>query len=257
MAQLDDCKKTIAKQQKIITQQQRLIAEQQETIDEQRRLIAEHLETIDDQKKVIRLHKTTYVKAESVLKALLELLTKLIELRDPYTDGHSKQVAILSTALAKHPEVGFPAEKLTALQYGSFLHDNGKVAISDFVLNKPTLLSRLERRMIEQHPEVGYELIEPLNLDPVIGNVIRFHHENNNGSGYPFGLVSEDIPLEARIVKLADVYDALTSTRPYRPAYSVEVALEIMEESREQFDPHLLKIFLEMIRKSKDALVRY
>ena len=244
-------KQTIAEQQQTIAEQKQTIAEQQQTIVEQKQTIAEHLETIANHQKMIRLHETVYFEAQTILKGLFELLTNVIELRDPYTEGHSKRVSQIAVALAKHEKAGFPQDKITVLRYGALLHDIGKVAINDLVLNKPTLITKLERRMIEQHVEVGFEMIEPLDFDPMITDIIHYHHESYDGSGYPDGLRGEEIPLAARIVKLADVYDALTSKRPYRPAYSKDEAIAVMKQHQSHFDPTLLEIFIEMV-KAKD-----
>ncbi len=122
----------------------------------------------------------------------------------------------LSVALAERNASQFPEDKLTALSYAALLHDIGKITINDFVLNKPTMLNEVERVMLEKHTVMGHTLISPLGLDPLIAAVILHHHENYDGTGYPSGLKGEQIPLAARIVKMVDVYDALTSNRPYR-----------------------------------------
>jgi putative nucleotidyltransferase with HDIG domain len=239
--------KTIAEHKKIIAKHEKTIAQQKQTIAEQKQTIAEQVRTIVNHKNAIKVKDAIYVEAETTLRALLDLLTDLIELRDPYTEGHSLRVAEMSVALAEQEAANFPQDEITALKYGALLHDIGKIAISDFVLNKPTLITRLEKQMIQQHVAVGYELIKNLEFDPLIGDVIQYHHENYDGSGYCEGLRGEAIPLAARIVRIADVYDALTSKRPYRRAYSSEEAIEVMRETRHQFDPLLLDIFLQMV----------
>lgn len=105
--------------------------------------------------------------------------------------------------------------------------------------------------MIQQHPELGFKLVEALDLNPIIGEVILNHHENFDGTGYPAQLKGKEIPFTARIVRIADVFDALTSDRPYRKAYSLEQALSIMEKQKSQFDPELYKIFLTLVRENK------
>ncbi|MGC8745590.1 MAG: HD-GYP domain-containing protein [Candidatus Saccharicenans sp.] len=131
------------------------------------------------------------------------------------------------------------------------MHDIGKIVIPDYVLNKPVILTEAERLMIQQHPELGFKLVEALDLNPIIGEVILNHHGNFDGTGYPAQLKGKEIPFTARIVRIADVFDALTSDRPYRKAYSLEQALSIMEKQKSQFDPELYKIFLTLVRENK------
>ena len=235
-------RQTLSNQKHTIAEHERTIAEQQRTVTEQVEAIANHLNTI-------KVKDTLYLEAATTLKALIGLLADLVELRDPYTKGHSQRVTDLSILVAEQGDVQFPSDKLTVLKYAGLLHDIGKVAISDFVLTKPTLLTEAEKSMIQQHTVLGHRLVAPLNLDPMIASVALSHHENYDGSGYPSRLKGEAIPLAARIVKLADVYDALTSSRPYRAAFSPTQAVEIMKKQQQEFDPSLLHIFLNIVTK--------
>ena len=239
----------VKKRQQTLSDQERTIAEHERTIAEQKRTIAEQIETITDHANAIRVRDTLYLEAGTILKALFQLLTKLVELRDPYTRGHSQRVTELSLALAEQNASQFPEDKLTVLRYAALLHDIGKIAINDFVLSKATLLTEVERAMIQQHTVMGHKLISPLDLDPLIAAVILHHHENYDGTGYPSGLKGEQIPLAARIVKVADVYDALTSNRPYRIAYTPEQAIKVMSDNQHEFDPLLFDILRKMMTK--------
>lgn len=212
--------------------------------------IASQLKTIFNRKNAITYRKGLYLEAEKVCTSLLQLLTSVLELKDPYTKGHSQRVCDLSLQLAGHPKVRFPEKKLTVLKYAALLHDIGKVGVSDFVLTKPTLLTASEKSMIQQHTVLGHRLLEPLELDPLIPLVALYRHENYDGTGYPEQLKGNRIPLAARIVKLSDVYEALTSARPYRPAYSKKEALEIMNKYRNEFDPNLFDVFLDTVAGS-------
>jgi putative nucleotidyltransferase with HDIG domain len=241
--------KTIAEQARTITEHKQTIAQQEKTIDEQKNLIYAQIEIIDRHANSIKIKDKLYVELSSMLENLLLLLTRAIELRDPYTKGHSERVAELSLKLASDDRVNFDPNKRTALRYAALLHDIGKIGISDFVLHKATKLTEAEYFMIQQHTVLGYKLIKPLNLDPLIASVLLHHHENYDGSGYPHGLKQEEIPPAACIIKLADIYDALTSRCPYRSPYSHQETLEIFRNERYHYDPSLLDIFIELMEK--------
>lgn len=176
-------------------------------------------------------------------KKLIRLLVQLAVSRDPFTWDHSRRVERLALQLAQH--TCFPTEKFGLLGQAAFLHDVGKVAIPEQILNKPTHLTKEEYRIMQQHTVLGHKLIQPLGLDLMIGNTVLYHHENYDGSGYPFGISGEAIPLEARIIRVVDFYDALVSPRPYRGAHDHNEAIGILVENRHCFDPSLFRIFLD------------
>ncbi len=179
----------------------------------------------------------------SLFLNLVKSLISIVEAKHKYTKGHSERVHIISCFLGK--QLGLRKNAREVLHWASLFHDVGKISVPDAVLNKPGELTEEEFATIKQHPVVGYNVlshIEQLN-DALPG--IRHHHEKLDGSGYPDGLKGNDIPLAARIIAVADVYDALTSTRSYRPAMPAEKALEIMSEgSGRHFDPRVLQVFL-------------
>jgi putative two-component system response regulator len=139
-----------------------------------------------------------------------------------------------------------PSAELELLKFAAQIHDIGKIAINEFIVNKPGRFTEAEYLMIQHHAQLGASLIEKLELDPRIHRSILHHHENFDGTGYPDRLAGDQIPLEARIIRITDTYDALTSNRGYRPAYSHREAISIMERERHCFDPELLKIFFKM-----------
>ncbi len=182
-------------------------------------------------------------------KAQIEMLlamVKALEERDPYTKGHSERVANYAKLLARKLNMSHKKENL--LYIAGLLHDIGKIGIPDEVLNKPGNLTNEEFKMIMEHPIKGEEIISQFtHLGPILPYV-RHHHESWDGSGYPDGLKGEEIPLEARILAIVDVYDALTTNRAYRKAYSREEALEMMKRMKgKKFDPRLLEIFFELM----------
>lgn len=181
--------------------------------------------------------------AESVLFAL----ALSIESRDPYTHGHCTRLAELSARLGER--LGLPPDDIVALRRGGVVHDIGKVIVPDAVLLKPGPLTSDERAVIKQHAEAGEHICSPLKSFRNVLPVIRNHHERWDGSGYPDGIEGEKIPLLARILQIADVYDALTTKRPYRGSLTQEEAWEILhaEVKRGWWDERIVREFRFMI----------
>jgi putative nucleotidyltransferase with HDIG domain len=180
---------------------------------------------------------------EGLYNATLENLMTALDLRDVETFGHSKVVARYSLALARILGIN-DSNQLEKIHQGALLHDVGKIAIPDSILKKPARLTNSEWEKIKLHPAVGYGLIKEINLPEVVGNIILYHHEYFDGTGYPFGLKENKIPLEARIFALADALDAITSHRPYRPPRSFDEARkEILLARGTQFDPLIVEAF--------------
>jgi putative nucleotidyltransferase with HDIG domain len=175
---------------------------------------------------------------------LILFLEKLIGLRNGHDNSHGQHVSVLSAALAR--KIDFSSSDLVDLEHAATIHDIGKITVNEFVVNKPGRLTEAEYIMIQQHTSLGHKLLEPLELPKLIMDVIRSHHENYDGSGYPDRLAGEHIPLAARIIRITDTYDALISNRGYRPALSRRKALDVMVADARNFDPALLDIFLKM-----------
>jgi putative nucleotidyltransferase with HDIG domain len=166
-----------------------------------------------------------------------------IESKDRYTQGHCERVAFFACVLAD--SAGFNSRSLFWFRIGALLHDIGKIIVPTEVLNKPGKLTDEEWAIMKRHPEAGLELVADIDFPGDIHAIIRNHHERWDGAGYPDGLSGEDIPFAARILCVADVYDALTTTRSYRPGLTHARAAEIMRSSKGQFDPELLQTFLD------------
>jgi response regulator RpfG family c-di-GMP phosphodiesterase len=166
-----------------------------------------------------------------------------IEAKDPYTKGHCGRTAVYATALGREARLG--AEEMEILEFGAFLHDIGKIGVKDAVLLKPGALDDDEWKHMKVHPIVGYQIAVQLDmLKPMIA-CIRNHHERWDGSGYPDRMKGEDIPLVARIVCLADAYDAMATDRPYKRAIPIDECKKILKrQAGPQFDPDLVELFL-------------
>jgi putative nucleotidyltransferase with HDIG domain len=172
--------------------------------------------------------------------------TRSTEAKDPFQTGHALRVAEYSTRLAT--EIGMEGWSLTWLKLGALLHDVGNIALPEEVLQKSDALSAEEREMVQVHTVMGDSLVAQLDFPAEVRPVVRSHHEHWAGTGYPDGLKGEEIPLGARIVSIAEVYDALTSPRSFRPAYPPERALQVMEqECTGMFDPALFSTFRKML----------
>lgn len=169
-------------------------------------------------------------------------LAQTVELKDPYTKGHCDRVARYATSLAH--SVGLPEDVVNDIKHGSWLHDCGKIGVPEGVLNFPGKLNQEDMETVKQHPRWGSEVARQAKMSETVVNVILYHHEQYCGGGYPAGLKGEAIPLEARIVTIADVFDSLYSDRPYRQAYGYEEVMRIMGEMGEtHFDPDLIEKF--------------
>jgi len=173
-------------------------------------------------------------------------LSKAIEAKDPYTCGHSDSVAKFSANLASHLELS--KSDIERAYIGGLLHDIGKIGIPDAILNKPGSLTDEEYAIIKEHSYKGFEITQPVDALINISDIVIYHHERFDGTGYPFGLSGEKIPLLARIATLADAFDAMTSDRPYRKGMPAEKALAIIEQNKgAQFDPILATHFITMV----------
>ncbi|MGB9787882.1 MAG: HD domain-containing phosphohydrolase [Dictyoglomus turgidum] len=184
---------------------------------------------------------------------IVKLASDIVEMKDPYTSGHQKRVARISVIIGK--ELGLSHEKIRALAISSLLHDIGKIGIPSEILNKPSSLNPLERRFINIHPEIGYNLLRKIEIISDIAPIVYQHHERINGSGYPKGLKGEEILLEAKIIGVADVFEAMTSHRPYRSALPIDMAIkELVENKGTLYDPDVVDAFLKSLKEGRIIL---
>lgn len=187
---------------------------------------------------------------EDTYFAAIEALARAIDARDPYTYGHSARVAAFSLEIAD--QLGYPKDKREGLRRAALLHDIGKIGIEDHILRKTGALNYIEAKEMREHPVIGHQMLKDVPFLHSSLSGIRHHHERWDGAGYPDTLSGETIPLQVRILSVADVFDALTSDRPYRLAMSVAEATETIErESGRQFDPAVVAAF----KARRDAIV--
>lgn len=207
---------------------------------------------LDNAQMVESLQKSTN-ELRAAYEATIEGWARALELRDQETEGHAQRVASLTIALARR--LGVPEDRLPHIRRGALLHDIGKMGVPDHILKKPGPLDEEEWEIMRQHPLWAYEMLKDIPyLQPALA-IPLFHHERWDGSGYPSGLEGTAIPLAARIFAVVDVYDALTSDRPYRPAWSREKALAYLKEQRGKlFDPRVVDAFLEMMQSEQPSL---
>jgi putative two-component system response regulator len=183
-------------------------------------------------------------RAESVLFSL----ARSIEGKDPYTHGHCERLAEYSARLGEHLQL--PEEQLIALRRAGVVHDVGKIAVPDAILLKPGRLTAEEWTLIKEHPVVGERICAPLKSFRLVLPIIRHHHEKLDGSGYPDGLRGDAIPVTAHVLQIVDVYDALTTDRPYKKAFPIVDALQTMKEevAKGWWDPHIFDHFERLVR---------
>jgi putative two-component system response regulator len=176
-----------------------------------------------------------------------------VEARDPYTEGHCDRLSRYAASLGQH--LGLDEESVVALRRGGYLHDLGKITVPDEILKKGSNLTPEEWQIMKQHPITGETICRPLKSLRMVLPIIRSHHEHWNGSGYPDGLRGDEVPLLARILQVVDVYDALLTERPYKPALPHDAAAQTMrrEAATGLWDPRLVDEFLVMLRKARAA----
>jgi len=174
--------------------------------------------------------------------ATVRALTNAVEARDAYTGKHAERVAAYALEIGN--AVGERWAGSPEIEFGFLLHDIGKVAVPDSILHKPEPLTAQERELIQQHPVTGWEIVRQVDFLGAASDVVRHHHERWDGDGYPDGLKGDEIPLTARVFAVADTLDALTTTRPYRPASPIGDARALIHEGRgTQFDPTVVDAF--------------
>ena len=203
---------------------------------------------ITEKKKMETELKQSYTAVKKVMDGIITAMEKLVEKKDMYTVGHQHRTAQLARAIAK--EMGLPPEQINCVYISALIHDIGKIFVSGSILNKVGALTAEEYDIIKKHPEAGYDVLKSIDFPWPIADIILQHHERLNGSGYPYGLTDDKIYLESRIISVADVVEAITFARPYRPAYGIDVALgEIITNRGTLFDAEVVDICVSLMKE--------
>ena len=192
--------------------------------------------------------KKSHERLRRAFNDIITILGRIVETKDPYTAGHQRRVAKIATEIAK--EMKLNKKKIEVIRVASLVHDIGKIVIPNEILHKPGNLSRIEWEFIKMHPKVGYNLLKNIEFLHPVAQIVLEHHENIDGSGYPEGLKGDEILLEARIIRVADTLEAMTSNRPYRPAFGIDKALEEIKKNKGiLYDPKVVEACIRLFEK--------
>jgi PAS domain S-box-containing protein/putative nucleotidyltransferase with HDIG domain len=206
------------------------------------------LQDVSEKKRAEEQIQGYIVQLEESFLHTIEVATTLVEMRDPYTAGHEKRVAQIAVAIGT--ELGLDAKRIEGLRVGGYIHDIGKIIVPAEILSKPGNISPVEYLMIKAHPQAGYDILKNVDFPWPVADIAYQHHERMDGSGYPRGLKGEEILLEARIVAVADVVEAMSSHRPYRPGIALNQAIEEIERgSGSHYDPEVAAACLRLFRE--------
>jgi putative nucleotidyltransferase with HDIG domain len=188
-------------------------------------------------------------KVQKSMEAAMQAVCRTVETKDPYVAGHQKRVSQLACTIAK--EMGLTAWQIDGIRVAGMLHDIGKITVPTEILSKPGKLSPIELSMIQEHPKVAFDILKNIEFDWPIARIVVQHHERMDGSGYPYGIPGKDLLLEARILAVADVVEAMCTNRPYRPALGIEEALAELERGYDTlYDWQVVVACKKVIKKS-------
>jgi len=205
---------------------------------------------ISEQIKARGALKESYRQLQLSLEGTVAAVSKSVQARDPYTAGHQKRVTELSIAIAH--EMGLDEPQVKGIHMGASIHDIGKIQVPAELLSKPARLNETEYKLIKEHAQIGYDILKDIDFPWPVAEIAHQHHEHMDGSGYPQGLKGDEICLEARIVAVADVVEAINSHRPYRPALGIEVALDEIKKNRGTFyDPEVVDACLKLFSEGR------
>jgi putative two-component system response regulator len=201
------------------------------------------------------LNLRSYISELEHAEQVIFSLARAVEEKDKYTEGHCERLSIIAQEVGK--QLGLGEIDMIVLKRGGILHDIGKIAIDDSILLKPGPLTPEEFKIVKTHPEIGENICRPLKTLQSVLPVIRYHQERFNGSGYPDGLVGDEIPLHARIIGVVDCFDALTTDRTYRKALPPEVAMDIIDRETNDglWDPEIAKILQRVVSNNKEIIL--
>jgi putative nucleotidyltransferase with HDIG domain len=177
--------------------------------------------------------KESWEQLHQALEGTIQAMALTIEIRDPYTAGHQRRVSRLSCAMAR--QMGLPEEQIEGLRVAGDIHDIGKIYVPAEILSKPGQITAIEYGIIKTHPQVGFDILKTIKFPWPVARIVLQHHERQDGSGYPMGLSGDAILMESRILGVADIVEAMSSHRPYRPAQGIDKALEEIMQNKGRF----------------------
>jgi putative nucleotidyltransferase with HDIG domain len=189
---------------------------------------------------------------EHMVYGVSEAMGKIVEARDPYTQGHEVRVAKLAKLISQ--EMHLPEEDVDGIEMAGLVHDIGKLHVPAEILTKPGKLSDTELALIKEHPEAGYAILSGIEFPWPVADIALAHHERQDGSGYPRGLVGDDIPLGSRVLAVADVVEAMASHRPYRPALGLDAAVAELKGNATIYDPDVVRVFMDLYESGRVGL---
>ncbi len=212
------------------------------------KIIAERLGRIIERKQGKIELQQSYQRIKRALDTTIDTMSNIVEVKDPYTAGHQQKVSQLSAAIAK--ELNLSPDKIEGIRIASLIHDIGKIGLPTEILSKPTKLNDVEFSLIKGHSQIGYDILKPIDFSYPVAQIVLQHHERLNGSGYPNNLKVDEILLEAKIIGVADVVEAMSSHRPYRVALGIDKALEEISQNRGiLYDPEVVDAFLKLFKE--------
>ena len=192
--------------------------------------------------------KQSYKKLQKIIEGTANIITKVVETRDPYSIGHQQRVSKLATAIAR--EMKLPQDKIEGTKIASLVHDIGKVNLPTEIISKPSKLIEVEFNLIKNYPKVGYDILKKVDFPWPIAEIVLQHQEKIDGSGYPRGLKGDEICIEAKILGVANVVEAMSSYKSYRPALSIDEALvEISNNKNILFDPEVVDTCIKLFKE--------
>ena len=205
---------------------------------------------ITERKKTEEQLKESFEKLKKTMEDSIEAISLVTEARDAYTAGHQRKISTLAVAIAE--EMGFPKDKVEGIKIAALIHDVGKINLPAEILSKPGKLSEIEFNLIKNHSKIGYDILKKVDFLWPIAEIVLQHHEKINGSGYPNNLKGDEILLEVKIICVADVVEAMSSHRPYRPALGIDKALEeIFKNKGILYDPEVVDACLKLFKEKE------
>ncbi|MHC2994103.1 MAG: HD domain-containing protein [Candidatus Atribacteria bacterium] len=192
--------------------------------------------------------KQSYEKLQKFIEGTAHIITKVVEIRDPYSKGHQQRVSQLATAIAR--EMKLPQDKIEGVRFASLVHDVGKINLPTEIVSKPSKLVEVEFNLIKNHPRIGYDILKKVDFPWPIAEIVFQHQEKIDGSGYPRGLKGDEILIEAKILGVANVVEAMSSYKSYRPALSIDESLaEISKYKNILFNPEVVETCLKLFKE--------